>query len=375
MKNAEDAQIMADASCPSTGDSGQRIADIQPNQDVAGTFVVEEKQLRTTKNGKPFLSLKLRDKTGSVTARLWENATKAAQTLAGHKVLRIQGRSQEYQNEIQIHIQHMEPVPRDAVDPSDFLPVCPKDPHALWKALKGLLQKVHKKPYGELIRAFVSDKALMAAFCKAPAAKNVHHAYVGGLLEHTVGVMHLCALIGTQYPSLDQDLLLMGAFLHDMGKVHEFTYDLVIDYSDVGRLVGHMVLGVEILNAKIAMCKDFPEETAVLLKHLILSHHGEPQFGAVQSPMTREAFALHLADDLDAKMNSLDDILAKNDDPDSLWTAYQSLYGRYFYKGPRQDGPSSDAPDPEPPSAPCREVRQLPLWPGVTEKGRAHDDA
>lgn len=365
---------MADALRRFQGNSGQRIADIQPNQDVAGTFVAEEKQLRTAKNGTQFLTLKLRDKTGTVTARLWDNAAEAARNLSDYKVFRIQGRSELFREEIQIHIQQIQPVPRNAVDPSDFLPVCPKDPQALWKTFKGLLQRVQKKPYRELIRAFLSDRTLMDAFRKAPAAKNVHHAYLGGLLEHTVGVMHLAALIATQYPSLDQDTLLMGAFLHDMGKVHEFTYDLVIDYSDVGRLVGHMVLGVEILNAKTAVCKDFPEEAAVLLKHLILSHHGEPQFGAVQSPMTREAFALHLADDLDAKMNSLDDILAKSDDPDSLWTAYQSLYGRYFYKGRRQDGSGSEASGPEPPSGACRETRQLPLWSGAPEKGRTHDE-
>ncbi len=366
---------MADESSRSKGGNGQRIADIAPNQDVVGTFAVEEKQLRTTKNGKPFLTLKLRDKTGSVTARLWENAAEAAETFAGHKVFRIKGRSELFRDEVQIHIHAAEPVPSEDVDPSDFLPVCPKDPDALWKDFQGLLQKVRKQAHRELLHAFFSDTPLMNAFRKAPAAKNVHHAYLGGLLEHTLGVMQLSALIAAQYPSLDRDILLMGAFLHDIGKVHEFTYDLVIEYSDVGRLVGHMVLGVEILNAKVAACKDFPKETAVLLKHLILSHHGLPEYGAVQSPMTREAIALHLADDLDAKMNSLDEILAKNDDPESLWTAYQSLYGRYFYKGPRQDAPTSEDPGTAPADLTFREVLQLPLWPVGTMKGRAHDDA
>lgn len=366
---------MADESSRSKGRTGQRIADIAPNQDVVGTFAVEEKQLRTTKNGKPFLTLKLRDKTGSVTARLWENAAEAAETFAGHKVFRIKGRSELFRDEMQIHIQAAEPVSEEAVDPADFLPVCPKDPATLWKDFQGLLDKVRKRPHRELLHVFLSDAALMNAFRKAPAAKNVHHAYLGGLLEHTVGVMQLSALIAAQYPSLDQDVLLMGAFLHDIGKVHEFTYDLVIEYSDVGRLVGHMVLGVEILNAKVATCKDFPKETAVLLKHLILSHHGEPEFGAVRSPMIREAFALHLADDLDAKMNSLDEILAKSDDPESQWTAYQSLYGRYFYKGPRQEVPASEDLGSGPANASCGEVLQLPLWPVGTTKGRAHDDA
>ncbi len=344
------------------GDAGQRIAEIVPNQVVDGTFAVEEKQLRTAKSGKPFLNLKLRDKTGSVTARVWENAAKADQAIAGYRVLRVRGRSELFNGELQIHIDQAEPVPANEVNPFDFLPVCPKDPRVLRQDLKVLLQKVQKDPYRNLVRAFFSDKKLMKAFCEAPAAKNFHHAYLGGLLEHTVGVMKLSDLIATQYPSLDKETLLMGAFLHDIGKIHEFTYEFVIDYSDVGRLVGHMVLGVEILNAKIAACKDFPEETALLLKHLILSHHGQPEFGAVQSPMTREAIALHLADDLDAKMNNLDELLAKSTGPDSLWTAYQSLYGRYFYKGSPKDAPPPEASKTPAPHPPFQDVQQLPLW-------------
>lgn len=366
---------MGNESCQPKGDAGQRIAEIKPNQVVVGTFAVEEKQLRTGRNGNPFLTLKLRDKTGSVPARVWENAAKADQAIAGYKVLRIRGRGELFNGELQVHIDQAEPVPANEVNPSDFLPVCPKDLKTLWKEFKGLLLNVHKEPYRNLIRVFLSDKKLMKAFCKAPAAKNFHHAYLGGLLEHTVGVMKLSVLIAAQYPSLDKETLLMGAFLHDIGKIHEFTYELVIDYSNVGRLVGHMVLGVEILNAKIAACKDFPEETGLVLKHLILSHHGQPEFGAVQSPMTREAIALHLADDLDAKMNNLDELFAKSNSLDSLWTAYQSLYGRYFYKGGPKDAPTPEAPKTPAPSAPFQDVQQLPLWSQVLARGPAHEDS
>ncbi|MEJ5349767.1 MAG: HD domain-containing protein [Desulfosoma sp.] len=352
-----------------------RISDIGPNQEVTGVFVVDEKQLRTTKNGKPFLTLKLRDKTGSLTARLWENAEEASQAMAGHKVFQVQGRSELFRDEIQIHVHSFEPVPMAKVNPGDFLPVCPRDINQLWNELQGMLQKLTQKPLRTLAKFLCSDKTLMQRFRKAPGAKSVHHAYLGGLLEHTVGVMRLTTVIADQYTSLDRELLLMGAFLHDIGKVQEYTYDLVIDYSDEGRLVGHMVLGVEILNSKLALCKDFPPETGMLLKHLILSHHGETEYGAVQKPMTREALALHLADDLDARMNSLDDILSKNEDPESAWTAYQSLYGRYFYRGYRNESPPVEASSALSRDGTVRESFQLPLWPEAARKGSSHEDA
>ncbi|ROR03311.1 3'-5' exoribonuclease YhaM family protein [Desulfosoma caldarium] len=353
----------------------QCVADIGPNQDVVGIFAVEEKQLRTTKNGKPFLTLKLRDKTGSVTARLWENAAETAQSLAGHRVLRIQGRSELFRDELQIHVQTVQAVPEKEVNPSDFLPVCPRDVKEMWREFSGLLQGLTRKPHRELVQSFLADKPLMQRFRKAPGAKSVHHAYLGGLLEHTVGVMRLASLIADVYPRLDRDLLLLGAFLHDIGKIYEYTYDLVIDYSDVGRLVGHMVLGVEILNAKLMVCKGFPEETAMVLKHLILSHHGETEYGAVQKPMTREALALHLADDLDARMNSVDEILSKSDDPESAWTAYQQLYGRYFYKGSRTEASLMETGSALSQNSAGREKVQLPLWPEGLAKGLSHDDA
>ena len=183
---------------------------------------------------------------------------------------------------------------------------------------------------------------LMNRFKLAPAAKSMHHAYLGGLLEHSVSVAELLMDICGRYPDLDRDLLLVGAILHDMGKTSEFVYDLVIDYSHEGRLLGHMVLGVQILEDKIAGLKKFPSEEALLLKHMILSHHGETDMGAVRLPMTREAFVLHFADDLDAKMNNLTRIISDRKDGDLAWTPYQRIYERFFFRGlpsAREEGP------------------------------------
>ena len=210
----------------------QRIADIEPNQDVVGTFAVEEKQLRTAKSGKPFLTLKLRDKTGTVTARLWENPAETAQTLAGYKAVRVHGRSELFRDELQLQLKTAQPVRETDLNPLDFLPVYPKDIRTLWHEFRALLQGLTRKPHRALVQCFLADEDLMKRFGTAPVAKSVHHAYLGGLLEHTVAMMRLTTLIADQYPALDREVLLLGAFLHDMGKVQEYTYDLVVDHSD-----------------------------------------------------------------------------------------------------------------------------------------------
>jgi 3'-5' exoribonuclease len=194
-----------------------------------------------------------------------------------------------------------------------------------------------------LCETILADPEIMTRFKLAPAAKSMHHAYIGGLLEHTVSVITLIYRICNHYPDLDRDLLITGGFLHDIGKIEEFVYDTHIDYSDAGRLVGHMVLGTQIVEDKIRCIEGFPVETALLVKHLILSHHGEAQFGAVRLPASKEAFALHLADDLDAKMNAISRIMAKSGNDDSVWTGFETIFGRHFFRGfPKQDDTGED---------------------------------
>jgi 3'-5' exoribonuclease len=170
----------------------------------------------------------------------------------------------------------------------------------------------------------------MEGFKTAPAALKIHHAYIGGLLEHTLSVVRLCSYISRQYPFLNEHLLLTGALFHDIGKIKEFRCDWRINYSDEGRLIGHIVLGVQIVDNLIGSLPSFPSEAAMLLRHLILSHHGEPDMGTVQLPMTREAMALHLADNLDAKMASINRIYEEAQTEDR-WTTYQALYSRRFF--------------------------------------------
>ncbi len=316
------------------------ISEIKPSQDVASLFVATDKQLRTARNGNPYLSLKLSDKTGDIPGRMWEKAAEASTVFRSGDVIFVRGKSELYQEKLQLNIAEILPVPAGGSDPSDFLPVCPYDRDVLFDQLQKLLANISEGPIRKLCAGFLSDEPLMARFRICPAAKSMHHAYIGGLLEHTVSVITLIYRICNHYPDLDRDLLLIGAFLHDIGKIEEFVYETHIGYSDAGRLVGHMVLGTQMLEEKIRTIDGFPEETALLIKHLILSHHGEAQFGAVKLPASKEAIALHFADDLDAKMNAVRRILAGSGDDESTWTGYDTMFGRHFFRGfPRNDEP------------------------------------
>lgn len=340
------------------------IADIQPGQEVASVFAVAEKQLRIARNGSPFLTLKLVDRTGSITARLWENAEEASDSLSLKSPVSIRGRSELFRDELQIQVQSYSPISAGEIDPADFLPVCPIDGSILFRKLKRILASVKNPPLQQLASQILADRELMARFKLAPAAKSVHHAYLGGLLEHTASVAELASRVCEQYPELDRDTFITGAFLHDIGKIDEFTYDLCIDYSDSGRLLGHMVLGIQILDEKIRTMKQFPETEALQMRHLILSHHGQTEFGAVKLPMTREALALHAVDDLDAKLHTVSRILSESRDADSSWTAYQPLFSRFFLKGPSaiQSPAASERNEVE------EQAMQLSIWPPSSRK-------
>jgi 3'-5' exoribonuclease len=313
------------------------ISELTPNQEIASLFVAAEKQLRTARNGTVYMDVKLLDKTGEINGKMWEKAAEAAAGFQSGAIVYLRARTELYKDRMQLSITEIMAVPPGAFNPADFLPVCPLDGDELFERLGKLLSEVADVPLHRLCGAILTDPEIMTRFKLAPAAKAMHHAYIGGLLEHTVSVITLIYRICNHYPDLDRDLLITGAFLHDIGKIEEFVYDTHIDYSDSGRLVGHMVLGTQIVEDKVRSMGSFPVETALLVKHLILSHHGETQFGAVSLPASREAFALHLADDLDAKMNAIGRILSNPGVDGSSWTGFETVFGRRFFRGfPKQ---------------------------------------
>jgi len=273
----------------------------------------------------------LADKSGEVEARIWEGADEISPLFSEGDIVRIKGHSSSYKGKLQITLSSLE-VSKSEIDPALFLESTPGDSSEMMKSLREILRKVKNPHLKGLIDRFLGDPQFVYEFERAPAAKNFHHSYLGGLLEHTLSVCRMSILVAGHYPQLDGELLLTAAFLHDIGKTKELSFDLNMDYTDQGRLIGHVVLGVLLLDKKLDELKEFPEDLAVRLRHLILSHHGEYDFGSPKRPKFLEAFALHLMDDLDAKIKGLGRFMEK-DQQEGAWTDFNRMFERYFLKG------------------------------------------
>jgi len=308
------------------------VADIQDGQEVSSLFLFKTMRLSETKAGKPFLALELMDKSGELVGRVWDDAERLAARCPAGSVVRVSGQAQVYKGALQLKVTGLEKVVAEGADWALFLPTAPGDLEAMADEVIILIKGVTDKEIRRLLMAVVKDQDLWQAFTTAPAAKSMHHAYIGGLLEHSLGICRLADRICALYPTIDRSLLIAGAILHDLGKVKEFSFAVPpFDYSDQGRLLGHMVISLEIIQEKIAGLRDFPERTAMMIKHLVISHHGRYEFGSPALPMIREAFVLNFIDDLDAKMNYLDR-LSRQAAPDAYqWTDYQRTLERFLF--------------------------------------------
>ena len=307
------------------------IEEISENQKINGSYMVKEKRAGTTRKGDPFLSLVLADRTGEVEARIWEGADELAPLFSEGDIVHIEGHSSSYRGKLQLTLSNLE-VSDSEVDLAVFLESSDRDTSEMMKALRRILNSLDNVHLKALIDRFLNDRQFVSQFEKTPAAKNFHHSYVGGLLEHTLAVCRLAVRVAELYPELDRDLLISAAFLHDIGKIKEFNCNHAIDYSDEGRLLGHVVLGVAMLEEKLRDLKKFPVDLSIRLKHLILSHHGQYEFGSPKRPKFLEAFALNFMDDLDAKMNGLSRFMEK-DRQDGAWTDYNRMFERFLLKG------------------------------------------
>jgi len=338
---------------------GTPIAELAEGQKVRGIYLVRAKSLATTRAGKPFLTVKLGDRSGEIDAKVWEKADRVAQEFAKGDFLQVAGQVTEYNGKLQMSLQSLTRVEDAKIDPADFLPASARDPKEMWSELTAAREKVTDADYRELLRVIFDDPSPSEKMRRAPAAKAMHHAYLGGLLEHTLSLFALGERVASHYPELNRDLLRTGILLHDLGKTEELTYLRGFDYSDRGRLLGHISIELEWISGVIRSLPDFPEEKAVLLKHLLLSHHGKEEFGSPVKPMTLEALVLHMLDDLDAKVQVFRQLM--NDPASDRWSRYHSLLGQYVFKGfeenvegeseaaPRKAGKEENDRDPEGP--------------------------
>ena len=320
-----------------------QIKEITDGQAIHDLFLVREMSRGETKAGKPYLSLVLMDASGEISGRIWENAEQLMGECPPGAVVSVIGQAQAYKGVLQLRIDSLSRIADSEVDLALFVPSVQGNVTAMAKELLKLAGSVENPFLKELLLSLFGDRRLMQSFKKAPAAKAMHHAYVGGLLEHTLGVARLADSVSGLYPGLDRSLLMAGALLHDIGKLKEFSFDsFPFEYSDRGRLVGHMVLGIEMIQEKINGISGFPEDLGDRLKHLILSHHGRYEFGSPSLPMMQEAFALNFLDDLDAKINYLDRLAGQAKGEGYQWTEFQRNLERFlFVKGHRADDGSA----------------------------------
>ena len=301
-------------------------------------FLVNDKQLRANRNGNLYLQLRLSDKTGSVTGMLWNANDSMYQRFENGDYLRIHGTAQVYNGAVQIIVNRFEAADLQQVDEADFVTMDVARREVLSQRLSELLRGVSNFHLRNLAESYLIDETFMANFASAPAGIKNHHAYRGGLLEHVVSLMELAQLVAPRYPDVDGDLLLLGAFLHDSGKTRELAYERDLSYTDEGQMLGHIMLGVQMLDEKFQETERLsgervPDELQLRLRHMLVSHHGEYEYGSPKLPMTPEAVALHLLDNLDAKLHCFHDLIAADVNSESTFTPYQPSLGRKLYKG------------------------------------------
>ena len=317
--------------------SKQPIADITAGSPVEGRYLVARKELRQGGRAGHFLDLTLCDSTGRVTARIWDNATTLSERFAQGDVVQVSGAAETYRDELQLRIEQIRALPPDEADPSEFLPRTKKDTGELEKRLAETVKSVGNEHLRELLLRLFRDQDFRKKFVSAPGAKALHHAYVGGLLEHTAEVVELCEKTAEVFPQLDRDLLVTAAILHDIGKIEELTWVAAFDYSDEGNLIGHLALGERRVRQLADQIPEFPEQLKLLLSHMILSHHGSAEFGSPKMPMTAEAVALHHAEDLGAKVNMFLGNIEAAREQGRRWTERHFLLNRALYVGPAEE--------------------------------------
>ena len=306
---------------------------LTPGAAVEDTFVLSEKNMALKKDGSSYLTIVAGDKTGQIKGVVWDNVTQIAANVGSGDFVKIKGRVNEYRGDLQLVVSSMQPVDADAIAPEDFLPATDRDVDRMFDRLREYTASIQTPYLKDLLEAFWRDEDWVAKFKRSPAAKMMHHAYIGGLLEHTLSMTTLAEKIAGHYGGVDRDLLVTGAILHDIGKIEEFDYRHRIDYSDQGRLVSHIVIGVRMLEEKLKEVSGFPEACGWLLKHMIISHHGSREFGSPEPPKTIEAVLLNYIDEIDAKVAGIREFMA-NENSDDPWTSYHRVLGRHFYKGP-----------------------------------------
>jgi 3'-5' exoribonuclease len=307
------------------------VRDLTADQTITGFFLVHEKEVRNTASGKPYLRMELGDSSGTVEARMWDQFEAAAKDVHRDDFVKVNARVEIYRNKPQLSLLQFRVAKPEEINLADFLPHTAYDVEVLFKEVLGHAEGMKNPWLKKLVFQVLGDPQIAVRYKRAPAAKVMHHAYLGGLLEHVAGLCGLAKQIAAHYPELDVDLLLTAAMLHDVGKLDELCYERSVSYTTEGQLLGHIVLELETVSRAMAEIEGFPANLKTVVQHILISHHGQYEFGSPKLPMIREALVFHYLDDLDSKLAAVRAALA-SDSGEPEWSAYSGALGRKFLR-------------------------------------------
>jgi len=322
------------------------VSELQPNQVITAMFLVQHKDIRQKKTGEPYLSLVLGDRTGDIDAKMWDNVSEVMDTFERDDFLKIRGLLQVYQNRLQLTVHRLQKQSEHEIDVTDYFPASARQPDEMFTELLNIIGTIRNPYLNALLRGLMEDPDIARRYRMAPAAKSIHHAYLGGLIEHVLSLCGLARLVASHYRDVDMDLLLTGVILHDIGKIYELSYDRSFSYSNDGQLLGHIIIALRLLDDKTRAIPGFPVKLRTLLEHMVISHHGELEFGSPKVPVFPEALLLHHLDNLDSKFETMRAFLAKDRFVDGCWTGYSSSLERSVLKKEKYMGDEPCEPPP-----------------------------
>lgn len=310
--------------------SETQIKDFRDKDTVENLFLVKERNIAVGKNGRTFMTLLLGDSTGQVDGRLWDNVETAAREFEVGDVIKAKGQIQIFQNRRQFIVHRLEKVDPTTINFEDFVPKSSRNSEDLYVELLNCARGMKNDSLRQLTLDVLEDPELRPMILKAPAAKSIHHAWMGGLLEHILSITKIMEFLAIQYPFLNRDLLVFGAIFHDIGKIWELSWDQGIAYTNRGRLIGHMEMACELVDRKSAKILGFDQELRDLCKHIILSHHGKLEYGSPKRPKFLEAMVVAMIDDLDSKVATIKTLIENERGGEGHWSRYSDLFDRYF---------------------------------------------
>jgi 3'-5' exoribonuclease len=308
------------------------VSELQPNQTIQTSFLVSSKEIRQKKGGEFYLSLLLSDRTGELDAKMWDNVAEVLDGFDRDDFVKVKGLIQIFHNRPQLTIHKLRRMDDSEVDAVDYFPCTKRDVEQMWGELRGIVASFTNPHLKALLEAMLDDPEIAARYRRAPAAKNIHHNFLGGLLEHVLSVAGLAQAAAAHYAKIDRDLLLTGVILHDIGKIWELNYERGFSYSNDGQLLGHIHIGARMVGEKLRGLPEFPGTLRSLVEHMILSHHGQLEYGSPKLPVFPEALLLHYLDDLDSKMECMRALIENDRQVDGCFTSYHSTMGRSALK-------------------------------------------